>query len=64
MVPETTPALSWLTVADDEFLGSWTVHKASLGSVTLRRHKTHLKMCALAQTANLVAEDCISDQAA
>ena len=53
-------ALSWLTVANDEFLSSWTVHIGqdhnSLGLATLRRHMAHLRLCPLAQAGNWMAE--------
>ena len=53
-------ALSWLTVANDEFLSSWTVHIGqdhnSLWSATLRRHVAHQRLCPLAQEANWMAE--------
>ena len=59
--PETSlPNLSWLVVANDEFLGSWTVHIGqdhdSLGSATMRRHMAHLRLCTLTQGANCVVE--------
>lgn len=53
-------ALSWLTVANDEFLSSCTVHIGqdhnSLWSATLRRHVAHMRLCPLAQEANWMAE--------
>lgn len=53
-------ALSWLTFANDEYLGSWTVHTGqdhdSLGSATMRRHMAQLRLCTLAQVANCVVE--------
>ena len=61
LVPETSlPSLSWLAVANDEFLGSWTVHIGqdhdSLGSATMRRHMAHLRLCTLTQGVNCVVE--------
>ena len=61
LVPETSlPSLSWLAVANDEFLCSWTVHIGqdhdSLGSATMRRHMAHLRLCTLTQGANCVVE--------
>ena len=48
-------ALSWMTVANHEFLASWTVHIGqdcnSLWSATLRRHTAQLRLCPLAQAA-------------
>ena len=53
-------ALSWFKFANDEFLGSWTVHIGqdhdSLGSPTMRRHMAHLRLWALAQVENCVVE--------